>query len=484
MIKTDKAIVSVAIDKIKLWKDNPRKNDAAVPKLTEIIKTRGQITPIVVWRKNGVCYKGNTTIKALRSLNIKTVSVLYADFPSESAAIAYGIADNKSSEWAEWDEDILSKFLKMEDVVETGFTAKETESFFDVSGTVQLTSGLDDFLAIKTILTIGLIYRKSNYLIVEDATTRFFLKNAGPDTVIDPQLLSVCGNANSAMCKMDTPLPEVNLDIIQKRFMWLVENKQLFMHVARMADFVSITEPCLSNVNFDEKLFATTGSILRYQDYDGKSKYSIAPESAQAIGAIIDKVDTVKSLTNCLWFSGPEFILIVNKIAAEPLNINGVIPKKVDGWIKPEYLLRALKTILPYVNSDTMNVFIDARGVYFVNGGRQFKVTIQTAFRKLTLLNIDAAIKCLENTTEMCVINDDEKIAFVAIDGDARTLCLKCNIRDAVPSFEYCVDIVSNNTTSETVPFEWPLKGGTLKGTVKGLSVESCKKFIAENFKC
>jgi hypothetical protein len=102
----------------------------------------------------------------------------------------------------------------------------------------------------------------------------------------------------------------------------------------------------------------------------------------------------------------------------------------------------------------------------------------------LTLLNIDAAIKCLENTTEICVTNGDEKIAFVAVDGNARTLCLKCNIRDAVPSFEHCIDVVSNDTTSEIVPFEWLLKGGTLKGTVKGLTVASCKKFIAENFKC
>lgn len=128
-VQTDSRIVDVPIGSIKLWADNPRKNDAAVPKLAEIIKARGQITPIVVWRKNNVAYKGNTTLKAMRSLGYPTIKVLYADFPSEQAAIAYGIADNKSSEWAQWDDAILTKFMQAEkmDVASTGFTEGERQ---------------------------------------------------------------------------------------------------------------------------------------------------------------------------------------------------------------------------------------------------------------------------------------------------------------------------------------------------------------------
>lgn len=130
---TPQGVVEVPITSIKLWAKNPRKNDAAVPKLAELFKTRPQITPVVVWPKNGVCYKGNTTIKALRLLNKTTIKVLYYDFPSEASAIAYGIADNKSSEWSQWDDAVLGSLLNAHETIDataaTGFTQKELNTF-------------------------------------------------------------------------------------------------------------------------------------------------------------------------------------------------------------------------------------------------------------------------------------------------------------------------------------------------------------------
>ena len=130
-VKVDSEIVEVPISSINLWKSNPRKNDAAVPKLAEIISLRGQITPILVWRKNMVAYKGNTTIKAMKSLGKTSVKVLFADFPSEAAAVAYGIADNKASEWAEWDEAVLQKFFIIPEIVKaSGFSEVERRALF------------------------------------------------------------------------------------------------------------------------------------------------------------------------------------------------------------------------------------------------------------------------------------------------------------------------------------------------------------------
>jgi ParB-like chromosome segregation protein Spo0J len=131
-IIVDSQITVMSINAVKEWKDNPRKNEQAVPKLAEIIMSKGQVTPIVVWRKNMTIYKGNTTWKALKSLGKKEVKVLMADFPSERAAIAYGIADNKSSELAQWDEDLLIKLFEEGklDTKETGFTEKEKNFLF------------------------------------------------------------------------------------------------------------------------------------------------------------------------------------------------------------------------------------------------------------------------------------------------------------------------------------------------------------------
>jgi hypothetical protein len=119
-------IEEVPLSLVKLWNDNPRINDAAVPKLVEVLRVRGQVTPIVVWRKNMVIYKGNTTWKAIKKLGWPKIKVLFVDFPSEQAAIAYGIADNKSSEWAQWDDSILLKFLEQDAVRPgSGFTENE-----------------------------------------------------------------------------------------------------------------------------------------------------------------------------------------------------------------------------------------------------------------------------------------------------------------------------------------------------------------------
>ncbi len=119
----------VPITSLNLWEDNPRKNEKAVPKLVKILNEHGQRTPIVVWKKNMVVYKGNTTLKAAMKLGWKDIAVILADFPSEAAATAYGIADNKSSEWSEWDEGVLAMLMSADEASftpeSTGFTEKE-----------------------------------------------------------------------------------------------------------------------------------------------------------------------------------------------------------------------------------------------------------------------------------------------------------------------------------------------------------------------
>jgi ParB-like chromosome segregation protein Spo0J len=115
------------ISTLNFWKNNPRKNDIAVPKLAELLKEHGQRSPIVVWKKNMVVYKGNTTLKAAKLLGWKYISAVLADFPSEEAAVAYGIADNKSSEWSQWDDGLLGKFLSTKEIAKvSGFTEVET----------------------------------------------------------------------------------------------------------------------------------------------------------------------------------------------------------------------------------------------------------------------------------------------------------------------------------------------------------------------
>jgi hypothetical protein len=477
MIKTEKAIVEVAIDKIKLWKDNPRHNETAVPKLAAIIKARGQVTPIVVWRKTGVCYKGNTTLKAMRSLGNKTISVLYVDFPSETAAIAYGIADNKSSEWAEWDETILSKFLQMEDVVATGFTAAETESFFDIGGTVQLTTAIDDLLTIAGILKSEAIVRRSNYLTIADMANYFLVKNEGADGRIDPQLLSLTRNA--ALSEMHDP--ETNsVPVAPSLCGWVAVDKSIFEQIGKIVPFCSTTEQRLADVYFGEKMFATDGYTLIFRDYKGAA-FAVTASSAKAIDVVLPKVKVATETAEYLKFTGDDFVLVVKKINSQIAPINKLIPSMARWFKGTDAIVGAMRALMPYINNETKNVFIDKSGLYFVNGARQFKVSVKTEFPTLTLLNSDAVMRCLEGMVEYAVAIDN-KVAFMARNGSLSTLCLRCNI-PTKPDFSKCVE-VQVDAPSESVAFTHALVGGVLHGTVKGLSVESCKKFIAENFKC
>jgi hypothetical protein len=128
----------------------------------KILAEHGQRSPIVVWDKNNVIYKGNTTWKACKALGWKTIQVCALPFPSEASASAYGIADNKSSEWSEWDDSVLSGILRSNETFfgteNTGFTEKELTALklssempdkLDASSIIGDSNDMGDFIIIR-----------------------------------------------------------------------------------------------------------------------------------------------------------------------------------------------------------------------------------------------------------------------------------------------------------------------------------------------
>lgn len=69
----------------------------------------GQQTPIVIDEK-GVVLKGNGTLAAAKSLSWQKVWAIRASLDNVQKA-AYAIADNRSSELATWDNDVLAKTI-------------------------------------------------------------------------------------------------------------------------------------------------------------------------------------------------------------------------------------------------------------------------------------------------------------------------------------------------------------------------------------
>lgn len=100
-------IKTLALDKIKPYERNPRRNDQAVDAVAESIRQCGYCAPIVV-DENGVILAGHTRFKALQKLGWATVKVCVAEGMSEEQKRKYRILDNKTGELAEWDNDLLA----------------------------------------------------------------------------------------------------------------------------------------------------------------------------------------------------------------------------------------------------------------------------------------------------------------------------------------------------------------------------------------
>ena len=104
-------IENVPIDSIKPYEKNPRRNDAAVQTVMISIQEFGFKVPIIV-DKDNVIVCGHTRLKAAKTLGLKEVPIIKAEDLSPEQIKAFRIMDNKSSEAATWDKDLLQTELE------------------------------------------------------------------------------------------------------------------------------------------------------------------------------------------------------------------------------------------------------------------------------------------------------------------------------------------------------------------------------------
>ena len=91
---------------MKPYDKNPRKNKEAVKYVAESIKEFGFKQPIVI-DKNNVIVCGHTRLLAAKQLGLKEVPCILADDLTEEQINAYRLVDNKTNEFAEWDNELL-----------------------------------------------------------------------------------------------------------------------------------------------------------------------------------------------------------------------------------------------------------------------------------------------------------------------------------------------------------------------------------------
>lgn len=127
------------IEAVRPYPNNPRNNKKAVAAVAASIKEFGFKVPIVV-DTAGVIITGHTRREAAIFLGMKTVPVIVADDLTEAQIRAFRLADNKVSEFSEWDEDALAEELAQLDeaalgidMADIGFEMEDAPSADDFS---------------------------------------------------------------------------------------------------------------------------------------------------------------------------------------------------------------------------------------------------------------------------------------------------------------------------------------------------------------
>ena len=111
----EKEQIILSLDVIKPYEKNARKNDDAVPAVMESIRQCGYVQNIVV-DENNVILAGHTRWKALKKLSIEMpeyqeIKVTQVTGLTDEQKRKYRLLDNKTSELALWDYDLLPEEL-------------------------------------------------------------------------------------------------------------------------------------------------------------------------------------------------------------------------------------------------------------------------------------------------------------------------------------------------------------------------------------
>jgi ParB/RepB/Spo0J family partition protein len=121
-------IIYLSIKDIKPYEKNPRQiSQEAIEKVANSIREFGFKVPAIV-DKNNVLVCGHTRFLAAKKLGLKEIPCIMADDLTEEQIRAFRIADNKTAELSEWNQELLSEEIANIfdiDMNDLGFDLKE-----------------------------------------------------------------------------------------------------------------------------------------------------------------------------------------------------------------------------------------------------------------------------------------------------------------------------------------------------------------------
>lgn len=132
--------LALPVDALRHDPSNARKHDKRnIESIAASLAKFGQRKPLIVQQEGMIVRAGNGTLEAARSLGWEEVAAVVIDDDNVTAA-AYAIADNRTAELAEWDDDTLASVLgSLKDEgydldADLGFSDKEIDELLTPSG--------------------------------------------------------------------------------------------------------------------------------------------------------------------------------------------------------------------------------------------------------------------------------------------------------------------------------------------------------------
>jgi hypothetical protein len=112
---------------------NPRIHDERnIQAIMVSIKEFKQLAPLVIWGRQNYVIAGNGRLEAMKRLGWKEAEILRADHLTEDQALAYMLADNKTTDLSSFDFQLVADIMgglhkKGVDLATTAFADFETE---------------------------------------------------------------------------------------------------------------------------------------------------------------------------------------------------------------------------------------------------------------------------------------------------------------------------------------------------------------------
>lgn len=123
-------VLDFNLSDITPYENNPRNNDEAVEPVMNSIKQFGFKVPIVIDKEN-IIVAGHTRYKAAKKMGLKKVPCIVADDLTDEQVKAFRLADNKVSEIATWDFNILELELSNIEEIDMSDFSFEIEGIED-----------------------------------------------------------------------------------------------------------------------------------------------------------------------------------------------------------------------------------------------------------------------------------------------------------------------------------------------------------------